>query len=102
MRQLRRNEFLSWFETREDRGLGKQARVSPLLPGEREGAAIGMYDVSQTLLQIRNWELFIEYLTIAAACYKVFHENFLQPDRKKMIQFPGCMDNREQRRMALA
>jgi hypothetical protein len=47
-------------------------------------------------------EVFLESMTIASACYKVFRKKFLQPNRIGLIPVRGYTDNRKQSRKALA
>ena len=68
---------------------------------------VSYYDIDQItfrkhFLKIGNVEGFLESMTIAWACNKVFRKTFLQPDRIGLIPVGGYTDNRKQSKKAIA
>ena len=53
-------------------------------------------------LQLGNVEVFLESMTIALACNKVFRQKFIQPDRVGLIPVGGYTDNRTQSKKAIS
>jgi hypothetical protein len=53
-------------------------------------------------LQIENVEVFLESMTIASACNKVFRKKCLQTDGIGLIPVGGYTDNRKQSKKAFA
>jgi hypothetical protein len=53
-------------------------------------------------LRIGNVEMFLECMTIASACNKVFRKKFLRPDTIGLIPQGGYTDNRRLSKKALA
>jgi hypothetical protein len=49
-----------------------------------------------------NVKIFLECMTIASACNKVFRKKFLRPDTIGLIPQGGCTDNRRLSKKALA
>jgi hypothetical protein len=103
MRDSERKDFLSWFETVAKTEVFDNRRM---LENYRQADVTVLLEASPTFrklfLEIGNVEVFLEGMTIASACNKVFRKKCLQPERIGLIPVGGYTDNRKQIKKAIA
>ena len=103
MHESERTEFLSWYETVVKKEVFDNRRV---LESYCQADVMLLREARRTFRQhfllIGNVEVFLESMTIASACNKVFRNKFLQPDRIGLIPVGGNTDNRKQSKKAIA
>ena len=103
MHESERKEFLAWYETVVKKEVFDNRRV---LESYCQADLTVLREACRTFrkhfLQIGNVEVFLEGMTIASACNKLFLNKFLQPDRISIIPVRSHTDNRKQSRKAIA
>jgi hypothetical protein len=86
MHKSERKVFLSWYETFAKKEVFDKRRV---LESNCQADMTVLREACRTFrkhfLQIGNVEAFLEIMTIASACNKVFRKKFFQPDRIGLI-----------------
>jgi hypothetical protein len=103
MSESERKEFLSWYETAVKNQVFDDRRV---IESYRQADVTVLREACRTFrrnfLQIGNVDVFLESMTIASACNKVFRKKFLLPDWIGIIPTGGYTDNRKQSKKAIA
>jgi hypothetical protein len=103
MHQSERKEFLQWYETVAKKQVFDNRRM---LENYCQADVTVLREACRSfrkhLLQVLNVEVFLESVTIASACNKVFRKKFLQPDRIGIIPAGGYTDNRRLSKKAIA
>lgn len=103
MHESERKVFLSCYETAAKNEIFDNRRV---LERYCQADVTVLREACQSFrrlfLQIRNVEVFLESMTIASACNKVFRKKFFQPKRIGIIPARGYMDNRKESKKAIA
>jgi G:T-mismatch repair DNA endonuclease (very short patch repair protein) len=103
MHQVERKEFLVWYEAVAKKEVFDNRRV---LEVYCQADVTVLREACRTFrkhyLQIGNVEVFLESITIASACNKLFRKKFLLPVRIGIIPVGGYTDKRKQSRKPIA
>jgi len=103
MQKSERKEFLSWYETAAKTEEFDSRRM---LERYCQADVTVLREACRTFrkhfLQIGNVDVFLESMTIASACNKVFKKKFLQPDRIGIIPVGGYTDKRKPNKKCIA
>ena len=103
MNESERREFLSWYKTVAKTEEFDKRRV---LESYSQTDVTVLRKACRTFckhfLQIGNVEVFLESMTIASACNKLFRKKILQPDTIGLIPVGGYTDKRKQSKKTIA
>jgi hypothetical protein len=103
MHESERKQFLMWYETAAKKEVFDKRRV---LESYCQADVTVLREACRTFrrhfLQIGNAEVFLESMTIASACNKLFRKKLLKTNRIGLIPVGDYTDNSKQSRKALA
>ena len=101
MKESERREFMTWYEERRDEVFDNRRVLEQYCQNDvtvlREACQIFRRD----FMEIGNIDVFLEAVTIASACNKVFRKQFLKPQTIGLIPTDGYRCNKNYSKKAL-